>query len=55
MGFPDSWCRVARVYEKYALFSNAVVPACIQWICQRIGKNNFELRQKEWQQLTLFS
>jgi DNA (cytosine-5)-methyltransferase 1 len=38
MGFPDNWCRVARVYEQYALFGNAVVPTCIEWICSRIDR-----------------
>ncbi|MGB5959487.1 MAG: DNA (cytosine-5-)-methyltransferase [Coleofasciculaceae cyanobacterium] len=42
MGFPDDWCRVARIYDQYALFGNAVVPVCIEWICNRIGKRNFE-------------
>ena len=55
MGFPDRWCRAVKVYDRYALFGNAVVPACIEWICSRIGKQNFELRHSDWQQLTLFS
>lgn len=38
MGFPDHWCRGVRVYDQYALFGNAVVPICIQWIVSRLGK-----------------
>jgi len=53
MGFPDDWCRVARIYDQYALFGNAVVPVCVEWICQRIGKSNFEWSKQRWQQLTL--
>lgn len=37
MGFPDDWCRVARVYDQYRLFGNAIAPICVQWVCQRIG------------------
>ena len=51
MGFPDNWCRVARVYDKYALFGNAVVPACVEWICRRIGQRNFSfenLGRRDW-------
>ncbi|WP_233258341.1 DNA cytosine methyltransferase [[Phormidium] sp. ETS-05] len=33
MGFPDNWCRVARIYDQYALFGNAVVPDCVAWVC----------------------
>jgi len=53
MGFPDDWCRVARVYDQYALFGNAVVPACVEWICKRIGQQNCKLKHPQWQQLTL--
>lgn len=53
MGFPDNWCRVARIYDQYALFGNAVVPACVEWVCKRIGQRNFELNKQMWQQLTL--
>ena len=53
MGFPDDWCRVARVYDQYALFGNAIVPACVEWVCQRIGKRNIEFTKSSWQQLTL--
>lgn len=53
MGFPDDWCRVARVYDRYALYGNAVVPACVEWICQRIGQPSVQFQQPEWQQLTL--
>ncbi|HIK32768.1 MAG TPA: DNA (cytosine-5-)-methyltransferase [Oscillatoriales cyanobacterium M59_W2019_021] len=52
MGFPDDWCRVARVYDRYALYGNAVVPACVEWICQRIGQPRAEFQQPEWNQLT---
>lgn len=52
MGFPDDWCRVARVYDRYALYGNAVVPACVEWICQRIGRSRVEFQQPEWKQLT---
>lgn len=41
MGFPDDWCRIARIYDQYALFGNAIVPACVEWVCQRIGKSNW--------------
>lgn len=53
MGFPDDWCHVARIYDQYALFGNAVVPVCIEWICKRIGKRNFEWSKQSWQQLSL--
>jgi DNA (cytosine-5)-methyltransferase 1 len=53
MGFPDDWCRVARVYDRYALYGNAVVPACVEWICQRIGRYRVEFQQPEWKQLSL--
>lgn len=55
MGFPDAWCRVARIYDQYALFGNAVVPICIQWICERIGKKNITIQPKQYKQLTLFT
>lgn len=55
MGFPDHWCRVAKIYDQYALFGNAVVPICIQWICQRIGKKNIIILPHKYQQLTLFT
>ncbi|MGD1717380.1 DNA cytosine methyltransferase [Dapis sp. BLCC M172] len=54
MGFPDNWCRVAKVYHQYALYGNSVVPDCVKWICQRIGKQNFRFKHQSWQQLTLF-
>ncbi|NEQ40319.1 MAG: DNA (cytosine-5-)-methyltransferase [Okeania sp. SIO3I5] len=54
MGFPDNWCRVAKVYHQYALYGNSVVPDCVEWICQRIGQQNFRFNHKTWQQLTLF-
>ena len=41
MGFPDDWCRIARIYDQYALFGNAIVPACVEWVYQRIGKSNW--------------
>jgi len=53
MGFPDNWCRVARIYNQYALFGNAVVPVCVEWICKRIGQRNFEWSKQNWQQLSL--
>jgi DNA (cytosine-5)-methyltransferase 1 len=53
MGFPDDWCRIARIYDQYALFGNAIVPACVEWVCQRIGKRNFEFSKSGWQQLSL--
>ncbi|MBD1216827.1 MAG: DNA cytosine methyltransferase [Aphanizomenon flos-aquae Clear-A1] len=53
MGFPDDWCRIARIYDQYALFGNAIVPACVEWVCQRIGKSNIEFTKSSWQQLTL--
>lgn len=53
MGFPDNWCRDARIYDQYALFGNAVVPVCVEWICKRIGKSNLKWSQQPWQQLTL--
>ncbi len=54
MGFPDNWCRVAKIYHQYALYGNSVVPDCVEWICQRIGKQNFKFKHRAWQQLTLF-
>lgn len=53
MGFPDDWCRVARIYDQYGLFGNAVVPVCVEWICKRIGQRNFEWSKQDWQQLSL--
>ncbi|EAW36155.1 DNA cytosine methyltransferase [Lyngbya sp. PCC 8106] len=53
MGFPDDWCRVARVYDQYRLYGNAVVPACVEWICQRIGQQNIQLKSRTWEQLKL--
>jgi DNA (cytosine-5)-methyltransferase 1 len=53
MGFPDDWCRIARIYDQYVLFGNAIVPSCVEWVCQRIGKNNIEFTQSSWQQLSL--
>lgn len=57
MGFPDDWCRVARIYDRYALFGNAIAPPCVAWVAQRIGKNNItlnhNLNQPIWQQLAL--
>jgi DNA (cytosine-5)-methyltransferase 1 len=41
MGFPDDWCRIARIYDQYALFGNAIVPACVEWVYQIIGKSNW--------------
>ncbi len=55
MGFPDAWCRVARIYDQYALFGNAVVPICIQWICERIGIKNIIIPPKRYQLLTVNS
>ena len=52
-GFPDDWCRVARIYDQYSLFGNAVVPICVEWICKRIGKTNFEWSTQSCQQLSL--
>ncbi|MEH2154812.1 DNA cytosine methyltransferase [Nostoc sp.] len=43
MGFADDWCQVAKIYDQYALFGNAVVPACVEWVCKKIGQINFEL------------
>ena len=37
MGFPDDWCRVARIYDRYALFGNAIAPPCVAWVANRIG------------------
>jgi len=53
MGFPDDWCQVARIYDQYTLFGNAVVPVCVEWVCKRIGQRNFELSKSGWQQLSL--
>ena len=55
MGFPDPWCRVAKIYDQYALFGNAVVPICIEWICQRIGQKNITIQPKKYKQLTSFT
>jgi DNA (cytosine-5)-methyltransferase 1 len=35
------------------LFGNAIVPACVEWVCQRIGKINIEFTKSSWQQLSL--
>jgi DNA (cytosine-5)-methyltransferase 1 len=53
MGFPDDWCRIARIYDQYALFGNAIVPTCVEWVCNRIGKQNFKFSKSNWQQLSL--
>jgi DNA (cytosine-5)-methyltransferase 1 len=53
MGFPDDWCREAKIYDQYALFGNAIVPACVEWVCQRIGRKNVEFTKSTWQQLSL--
>ncbi|MBD2626999.1 DNA cytosine methyltransferase [Trichormus variabilis] len=53
MGFPDNWCREAKIYNQYALFGNAIVPACVEWVCKRIGKKNIEFPKSTWQQLSL--
>jgi DNA (cytosine-5)-methyltransferase 1 len=53
MGFSDDWCRVARIYNQYALFGNAIVPICVEWVCNRIGKQNFKLSKSNWQELSL--
>lgn len=56
MGFPDDWCRVARIYDQYSLYGNAIVPICVEWVCQRIGKINLEniqFTKNNWQQLSL--
>lgn len=55
MGFSDDWCRVAKIYHQYALYGNSVVPNCVEWICQRIGQENFKFKHQAWQQLSLFS
>lgn len=55
MGFPDDWCRVAKIYDQYILYGNSVVPDCVEWICQRIGQQNFKFKHPAWQQLSLFS
>ncbi|MFM9160329.1 MAG: hypothetical protein ACKOPK_21040, partial [Dolichospermum sp.] len=49
--FPDDWCRIARIYDQYALFGNAIVPTCVEWVCQRIGKSNIEFTKSSWQRL----
>ncbi|NES79811.1 MULTISPECIES: DNA cytosine methyltransferase [Okeania] len=54
MGFPDNWCRVAKIYNQYALYGNSVVPDCVEWIGKRIGQQNFKFKHQTWQQLTLF-
>ncbi len=53
MGFPDHWCRVAKIYDQYGLFGNAVVPSCIEWMCKRIGQKNIQVTPQKWQQLSL--
>ncbi len=53
MGFPDDWCRVARVYDQYKLYGNAVVPVCVEWICKRMGQQNIQLDYKIGEQLKL--
>ncbi|QYX34087.1 DNA cytosine methyltransferase [Sphaerospermopsis torques-reginae ITEP-024] len=53
MGFPDDWCREARIYDQYALFGNAIVPVCVEWVCKRIGRKNIEFAQSTSQQLSL--
>lgn len=34
-GFPDDHCRVASVYDRYALLGNAVPPPMAHWVIQR--------------------
>lgn len=53
MGFPDDWCRIVRVYDQYRLYGNAVVPVCVEWICNRIGQQNIKLKYKTGEQLKL--
>ena len=53
MGFPDDWCRVASSYDQYRLYGNAVVPACVQWTCKRIGKKNIDFQKLRGGQLAL--
>jgi len=53
MGFPDNWCDLARVYDRYALFGNAVVPVCVTWICDRLEKQNIKMALPQYKQLTL--
>jgi DNA (cytosine-5)-methyltransferase 1 len=52
-GFPDDWCRLASVYDQYALYGNAIPPNMVQWIGSRLAGNN--LRQNELAPDTLFA
>ncbi len=40
MGFPDNWCRVAKIYHQYVLYGNSVVPDCVEWIFKQLTINN---------------
>ena len=50
--FSDDWCRVAKIYDQYALFGNAIPPNLVSWVSARLTGNN--LRQNELAATTLF-
>jgi DNA (cytosine-5)-methyltransferase 1 len=35
-GFPDHHCHLAPLYDRYALYGNAVPPAMVYWVIDRI-------------------
>lgn len=37
-GFADDHCRVASVYDQYALYGNAVPPPMAEWVLRRLGR-----------------
>ena len=52
-GFPDDWCRIAKVYDQYALYGNAIPPNMVAWVVSRMTGNN--LRQNELTPNLLFA
>lgn len=35
-GFQDDWCAIAKVYDQYALYGNAVPPIMVEWVAARL-------------------
>jgi DNA (cytosine-5)-methyltransferase 1 len=35
-GFDDDWCDTASIYDQYALYGNAVPPAMVEWVADRL-------------------
>jgi DNA (cytosine-5)-methyltransferase 1 len=42
-GFPDDHCRVAPIYDQYALYGNAVPPPLIEWVMGRLTSRGMPL------------